>query len=187
MEGASLSPLAKPEAPKVVKVFLLRAFIFFVAWKCVYYFILLPARVPDKQLTQLTAIATSKVFSIVHQSETSYQDVSFAKGHKTAFFVNGRRAIGIADNCNALELLVLYVGFLFAIPAPFRKQLAYTVIGCVAIFFLNVLRCYFLAVLSLNNSSMTDFAHHYVFTTLLYGLIFLTWVRFSKPYFRNGE
>ncbi len=173
--------------PASVRVFLIRAFIIFVCWKLLYYLILLPARIPDRQLTILTAQTTSLLFNILHSSRSAFKEQQNTQGHTTVFFIDGQRAIGIADRCNALELIILYIGFLLSVPLGWKKQLTYLVTGTLGIFILNVLRCYALALLNLHNSPVADFAQHYLFTTFIYGLIFLTWIKYSKPYFKNDE
>lgn len=177
----------KTSIPSPIRSFLIRAIVIFISWKTLYFLVLLPMRIPDHQLTILTAKTTSLFFNIIHNTTSSISIENHDGVPITAFFINGERAIGIADRCNALELIVLYIGFLFTIPATWRKQLLYLVAGVFGIFILNVLRCYALALLNLNDSSIADVAHKYIFTMIIYSLIFITWVKYSKSYFKNDE
>lgn len=180
-----LLSLAKPYAsiPEPVKRFLIRALIIFISWKLVYNVILLPRRIPDSQLTSITAKTTSLFFNIVHTSKATFQLEHYDGDYKMIFFIDGHRAIGIADRCNALELMVLYAGFLFCIPYSFKKQFIYAVVGIGVIFLLNILRCYALAWLNLHHSSVADVAHKFIFTMIIYALIFITWIKYSSNYF----
>jgi len=152
-----------------------------------YNVILLPHRIPDSQLTTLTAKTTSLFFNTIHTSKATFKQVHYDRDYMTIFFIDGHRAIGIADRCNALELMVLYVGFLFCIPYSIKKQLAYAIVGVAVIFMLNILRCYVLAWLNLHHSSVADIAHKFIFTIVIYSLIFLTWVKYSRNYFSNED
>lgn len=100
--------------PVHVRAFLMRALIIFVLWKLIYHLLLFPIHFPDQQLTQLTAKSTGILYSFFIKDPlvVNREEVKNGTG-KSVIFIQGRRAIGIADGCNGLELYVLYIGFLF--------------------------------------------------------------------------
>ena len=171
--------------PPVVKRFLLRALIIFICWKLLYHPFLFPVRVPDKQLTHITADVTAWVYKIIIGGEISITETPRGEFPKAIFYINGQRGIGIADPCNGLELYVLYIGFLFCLPQPKKKMLLYITGGLAVIFVLNILRCVALAWLNLHDYAVADFAHHYLFKMIVYGVIFYLWVLYSKKVFRD--
>jgi len=87
----------------------------------------------------------------------------------------------IVPSCNALELMILYAGFILCYPAPSRSKWIWISFGMIAIYFINLIRC--ISLVGIANSKLShylDFAHHYVFTIFVYGCIFLMWVWFIK-------
>jgi exosortase/archaeosortase family protein len=98
----------------------------------------------------------------------------------TFIIINGRRGVGIADPCNALELYVLYFGFLLCLPASYKRLLLFTIGGFLMIFCLNILRCVGLIYLNLYQNTWAGFAHHYLFKLIVYAAVFGGWVWYSK-------
>jgi exosortase/archaeosortase family protein len=172
--------------PVLVRLFLIKAITIFVIWKLLYLTLLHPLRVPDSQLTHLTAYSTAEVYSVFNKNTiVSIREELKEKQLLSVIYVDGKRAVGIADSCNGLELYILYLGYLFCINTRRKRLFAFSMIGIVGIFVLNTFRCYGLCLMSLSNSSFTDFAHHYFFKIIIYGAIFFTWVQYSKSYFKD--
>jgi len=161
--------------PKPIRIFLVRAVIVFILWQLLYHLFLQPIRVPDSFLTDITTMATVKVLSLF------YSDVSSVLGHfKAIITIGGRRIIGIADPCNALELYVLYISFLFCYPNTTKKRFIFLLIGLPAIFVLNIIRCVTITWLNISHKGWVDISHHYIFTAIMYLLIFYSWVLYTK-------
>jgi exosortase/archaeosortase family protein len=177
--------------PTEIRTFLIRAGVIFITWKLLYHLLLFPTRFPDKQLTQLTAAATSIVYTTLNNNTTAVyrETVKPGRYNKNAvvsvavIYINNKRGIGIADGCNGLELYVLYIGFLFCFPFHLKRKLIYTLFGICGIFIMNTLRCYGLTYLFLHNYSIAEFAHHYLFKIIIYAAIFFTWTKYAKPQF----
>lgn len=165
------------DLPVNLRRFLVRATILFVFWELLYNLLLKPIGIPDTQLTHFVVIYTHKILTLFY-SNVTYNGASI--------YINGKLAIIIAAACNALELLVLYVGFLLCIPTNAKRFWAFTIGGIALVVVLNIMRCVALAVLFYNNHPIADFAHHYLFTTFIYGVIFFLWTRYSKKYMKNA-
>lgn len=88
----------------------------------------------------------------------------------------------VADGCNALDLFVLYTGFLWCVPAGAKRMLLFAVAGIAGIFSLNMVRLYILTILAINHSPLLHFAHHYAFTLVVYSCIFGGWMLYTKKY-----
>jgi exosortase/archaeosortase family protein len=89
------------------------------------------------------------------------------------------KTLSIADVCNGLELMVLYAGFLLCWPAGSVRKIKFIAGGFLLIVLLNILRCAALALISVHKPQYVDFYHHYLFTFLIYGCIFLLWYLFT--------
>jgi exosortase/archaeosortase family protein len=180
--------LSIAQIPSEVKWFLIKSFVLLIIWKSLYLFILQPIRQPDFFLTKQTAevcgffiqeLGVAENVSVIHYGKGSGNKKIVEIG-KSVIYTNGRHVIGIEDPCNALELYVLYVGFIACFATTFKKSIAFIIFGCVAIYILNIARCTALAWIYLDHYSFFDFSHHYLFTTIVYVLIFILWAWYTK-------
>ena len=177
--------------PKPVKVFGIKALSMFIVWQLVYLFFLMPNRTLDAPLSLFTGKSTVLVLEAVQFSDSlEAKEVTFTQNtdnqkstyNKTTIFLNGRRLLGISDSCNGLSLFILYFGFLICYPSKIIHKLKFTLIGLIAIFVANVLRCCALCMIHYKYPQLLDFAHHYLFNILIYSLIFFLWIVFSKKH-----
>ncbi len=166
------------ELPVNLKRFLIRGAILFIAWSLLYNLLLKPKEVPDRQLTHIIVIATSKVL-------TWFYPVVDVK-NDSIIYINNKDVIQIAPACNGLELLVLYLGFLLCIPTNKKRFWTFAVSGTIIVTILNVIRCVGLAAMFYHKHAMADFAHHYLFKLAIYAVIFYMWVLYSRKYMQNA-
>jgi exosortase family protein XrtF len=175
--------------PKEVRQFLVRAFLLFVAWKSLYLFLWQAPRTLDAPLTRSVGVQTAWALNLFHGGATFTEREVFRRtviegavilSPMSHVFQGNRRIIGIADNCNGLELFILYIGFILAMPTPWRRKIIYGLAGLAIVHVANILRCTGLAALMLYRDAYFEFAHHYIFKMMIYGTIFLLWVRFSR-------
>jgi exosortase/archaeosortase family protein len=167
----------------VIKKFFFIALILIISWKLLYHLVLKPQRIIDKPLTMLTAKITVSTFNYIAKDSltntgklpsdnfTHYSEIILRNNHKI---------LSIADPCNALELMVLYVGFLFCLFTNFKRVFFFSIIGIIAIFILNIIRCNGMIWIAMHQFGWFHIAHHYVFTLVVYSFIFLLWVLYSK-------
>ena len=158
--------------PEPVRKFLVRGLLIFITWKILYFFFLLPERIIDKPLTNGTAYLSVKLLSTFCEADY-VQKVSSA-----TIMIDGRPAVGIGDECNALVLLVIHLGFIAAFPAAWRRKAWFGIGGALLILCLNTLRCSILAIISKHYLSIVD--HHFIFNVIVYALIFFLWHLFIK-------
>lgn len=171
--------------PSAVKKFLLRSLLIFLIWKLLYHLILFPVRIPDKQLTNVTTYLTQQLLFINYPKATVTIESKDVPLPRNIIYLNNKKVVGIADGCNGLELYVLYVGFLIAFSGSFKKVMQYAILGTLIIFVLNTFRSYAITLLNIYGSSLTEVAHHYFFKLLIYGIMFLLWMRFTKTTEKN--
>ena len=167
----SLFQKIRETIPKNVLRFLIRAAVLVIIWELLYNFVLRPAGIPDDQLTRAVQLGGMKVLSWF------YNDVG---EDGSIVILNGKKAVSIARQCNGLELIVLYLGFILCLPSTFKRMISFSVVGLFVIYVLNVVRTALLAAMYDHNHSLTDFAHHYVFKIIIYAVVFLGWVLYTK-------
>ncbi len=172
------------QIPKDIRLFLTKALVLFIAWKLLYHLLLFPIRIPDKHLTRFTAEGSVYLYAnLMGEKLATAKDMVSPEGSPYVAVVNAnQKLVAIADSCNGLELIVLYVGFLCCFPIKWKRLLSYAIIGTISIIILNIFRCYGLTWMYLNDYHLADFFHKYIFKMAIYGLIFLAWVKYSKRY-----
>ncbi|MDF7812915.1 archaeosortase/exosortase family protein [Hymenobacter sp. YC55] len=84
-----------------------------------------------------------------------------------------QKAVYVGDYCNGLVLYALFTGFVLAYPGPLRRKVWFIPAGIFIVYLLNVVRVAALAVNFLYSFKTVDFNHHYTFTFIVYGCIFL--------------
>lgn len=166
--------------PTAVKKFLLKSLIIFIVWKLLYHVVLFPVRIPDKQLTNITTYLTQQLLYINYPKATITTESKDVPLPRNIIYLNNKKVVGIADGCNGLELYILYIGFLIAFGGSLKKVIQYALIGIAIIFILNTFRSYAITLMNINGSALTEVAHHYIFKLLIYGIMFLLWMRFTK-------
>ena len=157
--------------------------------KSFYLNFLLPNQLIDNWLVKNIGSQTVFVLNNVNPKDV-YRSIvkneDFAIAGRNYFRVhaliskNFKNIISISYNCDALELMVLYVSFLFCFPSRFIKKLYYIALGLPLIHLLNVGRCIGLVVIADRAPRWLDFTHHYLFTAIIYLIIFLLWVKFTN-------
>lgn len=174
--------------PVEVQQFLKRALVIFIIWKLLYHLFLFNGRIIDKPLTDFSARGAAEIMRIFYPNSQLFVKeecgVSAEFNNDMAcmdfLWMDGKKIVGVADFCNALELYVLYIGFLLAFPASVKRVILFSVIGIVVIYIANIIRLAALASMNMHRMRAVDMAHHYVFKMIVYALIFGLWVLFTK-------
>lgn len=169
--------LFKKLSPRL-KLFLLKLFIFIVSWEALYIFMLRPVRIPDKFLTTQLTKAVTLCLNVFASGTHSWKP----EPGKASCLVQkeGRTVLVIFDDCNGFDLIIIYLAFIVLLPYSLQRKLIFSIVGVLAIFVGNVLRCIGLYGLYAHYRQMFDFNHHYVFTIVMYLIIFYGWVLYTK-------
>ena len=167
------------DIPSAVRSFLVKAVLCFLIWKVTYHLYIKPHRLLDVPLTVQTASNTQQVLAFIYP-EKQFTNKEVITHNKSDFFgisimANGKKVITVLDPCNALELYILYVLFIICLPSNWKRMLLFISLGIVGIYLLNIARCAVLGMLNINRSLYVDFAHHYLFTMVVYIAIFAGW------------
>ena len=196
----------KIRLPDTVKAFCIKIAVLFIAWELLYGFLLLPARIPDEQITVLTAAGSAKLLNLIYPSDKlefrAFKDnipnqnnisnqnnipnqkplqIALPVNTMVAVYRNNKKVIGIADGCNAFELQVLFVGIILCMSRINKRTLFFIFCGVPLISVLNMLRCALIGWLNISRQiDLSIFAHHYLFKIILYGLIFFIWMVYAE-------
>lgn len=195
-----MSPLTELKStwqsiPQEVQQFLKRALVIFIIWKLIYHLFLFNGRVIDKPLTDWSTGGAEKIMQVfypgsklnVKEECNTVPESNNELSCMDFLYLNGSKIVGVADPCNALELYVLYIGFLLAFPASLKRVIVFTFIGIVVIYLANIIRLAALASMNMHRVNAVDMAHHYLFKVIVYAIIFGLWVLFTKDQIHNEK
>jgi len=181
--------------PEEVQRFLKRALLIFIIWKLIYHLFLFNGRVIDKPLSDWSTRGAEKIIQafypdaklMIKEQCSSSPELNNDLICVDSLFINGKKIVGVADGCNALELYVLYLVFLFSFPAALKRVLLFSIVGIAIIYISNIIRLAGLASMNIHRVNALDMAHHYVFKMVVYALIFILWVLFTKKAGDHGK
>jgi exosortase family protein XrtF len=178
------------QIPVAVKQFLLKGIILLIVWKVIYLGFLLPGRVLDSPLTHFVGVMTTNGLNWITHSHDYISKSEFGREldidenatsvMQQSVYFHGKKIVGVYDGCNALELIILYIGFIICVPAMLSRKLFFIAGGVLLIFLVNILRCIGIAYLVQYYPQHADFAHHYVFVFVVYALIIAMWLVFTN-------
>lgn len=162
---------------KFLTRFLISAFVLYLAWFFLYESWLKPMGIPDQALTR----QTSEVGAYLVNS-LGYDISFYHKAHMSHYYLGSQRLIGIAHECNALVLFVLFAGFIISFPGSWLRKLWFIPIGMLAIWLVNIGRVAALTLIQIHYPSALAFNHKYTFTILVYAFIFGLWMFWVKRF-----
>ena len=105
---------------------------------------------------------------------------SVAADNPQLILMQQKMAVFVGNPCNGLVLYALFAGFVLAYPGPGRRKLWFIPVGILGIYLLNVVRVAALALNHFYAHQSVDFNHHYTFTFVVYGCIFLLWMLWAR-------
>lgn len=178
------------QLPPGARAFLLKAGLLFIGWKLLYLLLLLPREIPDAWLIRNTAEGACRFLNLFYREAEYYvmhqqglrtyggQEVteSFSFIHNG----NGQTVLGIFNACTALELMILYAGFLLCFSASWIHKALFGLMGVGGIYLANVLRTCLLIEVKVSMPGLFDLAHKYLFNVVIYAWIFLWWMIFVR-------
>lgn len=179
----------KNDIPLPIRLFLGKALLLFVIWKIVYIGFLFDSKYLDHALTTHIGESSSKIINNIgsmtgfftKRELTNYPyEGGIIEREISAIYHNDKVVLFIANVCNGLELMVLYAGFIICMPASFWRKLRYIVLGVIILDIINIVRCIGLIYLSEYYQIYFDFAHHYLFNTMVYTGTFIMWILFCR-------
>jgi exosortase/archaeosortase family protein len=177
------------DIPKQIRFFLGKALLFFIIWKVIYGLFLYDSKVLDFPLTEhvanssvmvLNEFTTMSGFTAEREVGSLIYDADLIPYGYSHIYHNQKLVLNVADACNGLEFLVLYLGFIVCMPSNFWRKVKYISIGILVLDGINILRASGLIYLREYFHAYFDFAHHYLFKVTVYSAAFIMWMVFTR-------
>ena len=182
----------KNDIPLPIRLFLGKALLFFILWKIVYGLFLYDSKILDYPLTTHVAEASTvflnnSIFLSGFTTQRVFTEDESSIIEASEIYHNNNLVLYIADPCNGLELMVLYMGFIVCMPSKFWRKFIYVILGVLFIDIINILRCSGLIYLREYFHAYFDFAHKYLFKMVVYATTFLMWMVYSRKISLKNE
>jgi exosortase family protein XrtF len=125
----------------------------------------------EPALLQILAISTEGLLSLFGETKVNYTN-----GIPSLFFENYPVA-ELVPACNGHRVYILFISFIaaFYFP-PSLKHCYFILLGCLVLFFGNIIRIASLSLLYYYQPTYFDFFHTYLFQTLFYLIVFGLWM-----------
>lgn len=148
-------------------------------WFIVYEFYLKPDGSVDHMTTEYVSIGICRLLHL--NGYEAHYTIALKPG-ETYIYLNHELLpqVRIGSSCNGLELLVLFALFILCYPGNFFFKILYMSGGIIVVHTLNILRNYWLTLLSFHHSVYFNFYHRYLFIFIIYGLIFILWILWAN-------
>lgn len=129
----------------------------------------------DQQADGITRSVTAQTSWLLNLLgyETQYGDVPGVP--KIAMSESGEVALNVYEGCNGINVMIVFVGFLFAFGGPGKALAVFLPAGLLIIHLFNLIRIALLFVLAINDSRQFYYYHKYFFTATLYVVVFTLW------------
>ncbi|MEJ0030753.1 MAG: exosortase family protein XrtF [Bacteroidota bacterium] len=157
---------------KAILFFLLKFVGLYVVLNTVYgLWISSYAPLPDP----ITKVVTHQSVACISITEKNISIGSVATSPNVPILKDGRAVVNVYEGCNGLNVMFVFLSFVIAYTGTLWKTAWFCVVGLVLIYIFNLFRVsllYFIAEYYPNN---LYFFHKYLFTGVLYGIVFVLW------------
>jgi len=133
---------------------------------------------PDP-ITNLVTSQTSVVLNWMGWENITEDDV-----RRPATFIEyeGRKVLSVYEGCNGLNVMIIFVAFIVSFGPINKSTLWFVPVGILIIHMSNLSRILLLFFVSLEFPKFLYFMHKYLFTGIIFFIVFLLWVFWVKIY-----
>ena len=177
----------KQNLKSVLRTFLIRVVILFFGWLIFYQGFVRPDGRVDHWMS-MRVVDLTRIFLSAIGHDTNTQFRPDGPGINSRYvYVDGTPVLSVADGCNGIELMALYVGFIIAFPGRWKYKLAFIFIGSGLVYLLNVIREVVLALNYMFFRETFEFNHKYTYVLIVYSMVFLIWRFWLNKYSGIGK
>lgn len=139
-----------------------------------YQWYLLPDGRMDNFLNRVLSVASLESLQLFG-IESSLKVVPEKPTDNHYLYLGNRAMVFIGSACNGFLLYVFFGCFILLHAGVWWQKLLFVSAGIVSIFMLNVLRIIALLYTLVIDPNLFEINHHYVFSFIVYGFIFILW------------
>jgi len=91
-------------------------------------------------------------------------------------FSSDKWMVKIIEGCNGISIIIVFLAFIWAFPAPVKRKLLFSAAGIIVIWLMNIWRIYALGLIYYHHPRLFDIAHRILFPAVMYAVIVVLWV-----------
>lgn len=91
-----------------------------------------------------------------------------------------KTVIAVFEGCNGINVMIVFLSFVIAFRGTVRTTLWFSLIGLVIIYLVNLMRIGMLYGVAIYFPNSMYFFHKYLFTGIIYGIVFFMWYLWIK-------
>ena len=96
--------------------------------------------------------------------------------------VRGKNIANIAEGCNAVSVMILFVAFIFSFYKDLKSTVLYCILGVIIIHVINIIRIVIIVICMYHFPEYANPLHDFVFPAMIYSVVFLLWVFWVKSF-----
>lgn len=93
---------------------------------------------------------------------------------------NGKSVVSVFEGCNSMNVMIVFVSFIVAYTGTWKKTVLFGLAGLLLIYIFNLFRVGMLFFIAKYYPDSLYFFHKYLFTGLLYMMVFILWYFWVK-------
>lgn len=152
--------------------FLSVGFLGYLAWHLTYTFYLRDQTLMDEYVIHNLVVMSEWTMT---QLGWDVLDLFSPGAFRNRLGLVGGQGLVVGVSCDGMALFALFSIFVLAYPGRPLHKIWYMPLGVATVHFANYLRVMALMWIQVYWPESLDFNHHYTFTVLVYGVIFLLW------------
>lgn len=128
-------------------------------------------------LTESVSIQVGALLSVFHNGIDA---LPLDEKPYVTLLLDNRAIVQVYEGCNSVNVMIVYLSFIIAFSGRMVQTIIFIVLGCVAIYAINLLRVGLLFEIALNYPNYLYFFHKYLFTAFIYVVVFILWILWVK-------
>ncbi|HEY8935030.1 MAG TPA: exosortase family protein XrtF [Cyclobacteriaceae bacterium] len=130
----------------------------------------------DQRADSMTSVVTLQTSSVLNAFGEDTKAIDSDYG-PTVWLKRGNKIIlNVFEGCNGINVMIVFVAFIVAFGGKTKAILWFVPLGLITIHLFNIIRIALLYVVAQHYQSYFYYVHKYIFTGILYLIVFALWI-----------
>ena len=165
---------------KPILYFIGRFFVVYIVLTAVYSWYLQPYLYEMKIADPVTTWMTESAVGMMNMSGFEADHVQLEGEAYRRFILEGEYASRVNEGCNAISVMIIFVSFILAFAAGFKKTLLFLLAGLLIMIVSNIIRIGLLTWIYRFHPDYSKMAHDILFPGIIYGTVVVLWLIWVK-------
>lgn len=162
---------------RVLKFLMVFAFCYISLY--ILYVLFLKYNSSPDVFTQLVSKQTVVILNQLNYNTVAHLNTDY---NHIGLHINDILVAGIAEGCNAISIMILFIAFIVAFAKSFKKTALFIFIGLFFIHIMNISRIVILIICLYHFPEYSEPLHSIVFPAMIYSSVFLLWMYWVKSF-----